>query len=299
MNYLYYLAVNKKLEKDSMEFLMHQNASSLDRIRNMQSGILNVTKDVIKSKCTLPDDDKLDQFYGHLEKLELLEPYIYKIWRLDLKLDCRPLPLCIADQVDEFLADRFAYSFALEKICYSLEEANKDLKPIASQIFLPENPFPLFLDDLISSGIAIPSRICVSTETIEDIDYDDFNNVERIKAVINQYRLKLHDQIGHHMELVSYITYMQEQGFVPDTELNSIANSGFNAIVRRRQGTNATRLLHKTIASVAYLWNKIETCANAVSSFCHSISKSVTGKKFLNLLNCWLKKICTQKLAQV
>ena len=259
-------------KNDSIELkLMYANAGYLQRIKN-DTRLLNVSKEVIQSFCKLTQGT-LDQFYDHLVKEKLLEPYLYNIWRQNSKLDCSSLPLSIADNIDEFLADRFAYSFALENICLSLEEANKDPMPTATQVFLPENPFREVSTDLVNSGLAMPSRICVSTETINDIDFDELENSETIKSVFYSNRFKLYDQTDYHMEMVPLSVYMQENGFLVDSDLNNIINNGLKMVIGRRRETTASLLLNDVISAFAFCWNKIKTAANAVTSFCYSVVK--------------------------
>lgn len=203
----------------------------LQEIKN-QPRLLNLSRDVLKSYCKFSINEDhtfaLDKLYAYLETQELIEPYLYNIWRLNSRLDCFSLPDCIADQVDEFLADRFAYSFALEKICQSLEVANKAQSPVPSQVFLPEHPFREVARDMVNSGLAMPARICITTKEIDEtLDFEDYgDHADTIKSIVYSSRLKLCDQTDYHMELVPFTNYVRDQGLFVDANLNNIINNG-------------------------------------------------------------------------
>lgn len=90
-----------------------------------------MSKEVVGNYCNIADND-LFTFYAYLGKAKILEPYLYKIYRLKSKLDCSILSHCIANHIDKFLADRFAYTFALEELCMSLEKANSATNRVKS-----------------------------------------------------------------------------------------------------------------------------------------------------------------------
>ena len=137
--------------------------------------------------------------------------------------------------VDEFLADRFAYTFALEEVCQSLEKANKDLVPKPSQIFLPENPFREFSRDMINYGLVVPSRIFVTSQTIEDLDYSDFGEFkEKVKNVVIENRIKLYDQTDYHMELASFSDFVLEQGLPVDASVKNMISNGLKLVITRQ-----------------------------------------------------------------
>jgi hypothetical protein len=252
--------------------LLIENAGILQAIKDNRK-ILNVTKEVIGQFCRIPDgpekEQTLDKFYTYLQK-KVLETFCYNIWRLNSKLDCSSLPPCIAGPIDEFLADRFAYTFALEEICLSLEKAFQHPLPTPSQVFLPENPFREFYEDLINFGLAIPPRILVTSETIDDIDFEDYEFAETIKSVIHSNRLKLYDQTYYHMGLVSFSTYVRDQGFLVDSDLNNIINNGLKVVVARKNETSGSWLINKIIGFASGVWNQIKKVANSITSFCYS-----------------------------
>ena len=257
-------------ENDLISKILYENAGILQKIKNNRK-ILNLTKDVIGEFCKMPDENEetLSKFYTFLQK-ELLEPYFYNIWRLNSKLDCSSLPSCIVGPLEEFLSDRFAYTFALEEICLSLEEANKHPLPRPSQVFLPENPFREVYEDLVNFGLAIPSRIYVTSDTIDDIDFEDFKYEESIKSVVHSNRLKLYDQTDFHMGLVPFSTYVNDQGFLVDSDLKNIINNGLKVVVSRKNETSGSWLLNNIIGSVSSAWNFMKTVASSIGSFCYS-----------------------------
>ena len=265
----------KAKDEDSMEFkLLFENAAALQRIKD-NNKIFNVTREVIAAFCeisTETDEEKtIKKFHNYLINKKILEPYLYNIWRLNSKLDCSSLPICIANQVDEFLSDRFAYTFALENLCLSLEAANKDPTTHPNQIFLPENPFTEVFDDLVKSGFAMPPRLCTSLNDFESFDYEDFKHRDTIKSILYSNRLKLYDQTDYHMNIIPFETYVLNQGFHIDSDLRSIINNGFKVVVTEKQEKAGWWLLNKVIAGAAWCWNKIKSLANAVASFGYSV----------------------------
>ncbi|UJR11290.1 hypothetical protein I4U23_015471 [Adineta vaga] len=269
----------KPEEKDPIEVkLLYENAGILQQIKD-NTKLLNITEGVLNRYCNITEgldrEETVKKFSIYLIEKNILEPYFYNIWRLNSKLDCSSLPRCIADHIDEFLADRFAYTFALEDICLSLEEANKYPSPSPTRIFLPENPFGEVFNDFINCGLAMPSRLCNTTETIDDFDYKDFQHEETIKSVVYSNRLKLHDQTDYHMSLIPFPTYVLDQGFLIDSDLRNIINNGLKVVVTRKKETTGSWLLNKVIGSAAWCWNKVKAVASAVSSFCYSVLEFV------------------------
>lgn len=269
-------------KEDSKQLkLMYEYAGLLSEIRN-EPRYLNITKELLKSHCKITLNDDIDMLHAHLESEKILETYLYTIWRLKSKLNCARLPACIADRVDEFLADRFSYTFALEKICLSLEEANRaGTNPSPSQVFLCENPFREVFADFVNSGLAMPSRICVTTDTIDDIEFDEIGQDQgdggkSIRAVVMANRLKLYDQTDSHMELLPLAAYVREHGFMPDSDLNNIINNGLKMVVGLRRNTTSTYLLGKVVGAFASCWNGISTVASAIGSFGYSIAKFIS-----------------------
>ncbi|CAF1664350.1 unnamed protein product [Rotaria magnacalcarata] len=277
----------KPIENDPIELkLLYDNAGILQQIKDNHK-LLNVTEQVIDLYFRIPSklkrEETVKKFYTYLAEKNILESYVYNIWRLNSKLDCSSLPSCIANHIDEFLADRFAYTFALEEICLSLEKANKDPSPSPSRIFLPENPFREVYEDFVNCGLAMPSRICVSSGTIDDFDYEDFQGEETIKSVVYSNRLKLYDQTDYHMDLIPFSTYVLDQDFSIDSDLRNIINNGLKVVITRKKETAGSWLLNKLIAGAAYCWNGIKSAASAVASFGYSVVEFIVhlpGKIF-------------------
>ena len=293
----------KKPEKeDPIEVqLLFGNAGVLQQLRDNRK-LLNVTEEVIASCLQVPpgvnETEMAKKFYTYLTEKQLLESYVYNIWRLDSKLDCSALPACIADHIDEFLSDRFAYSFALEKLCLSLQAATKDPQPSPHEIFLPENPFVEVFEDFANCGLAMPERLCTSPGSIDDFDYEDFQHAETIKSVLYSNRLKLYDQTDYHMELTPFSTYIVDQGFMVDSDLRAMMNNGLKVVVTRRREKAGQWLLNQVIAAGAWCWNTIKSAASAVASFCYSVVQFVVqgGGKHLNMRYVLYCKIFLVKL---
>lgn len=271
----------KKIEKtDPIELkLLSINAGVLQRIKDNRK-LLNVTEDVLNQFCQIPDNldrtETIKKFYKYLAEQNILEQYLYNIWRLNSKLDCSSLPRCIVDQIDEFLADRFAYTFALEELCQSLKAATEETEINPRQLFLPENPIAELYEDLFHCGLAMPSRLCTTTNTTDEIDYEDFEHEETIKSVISSNRLKLFDQTDYHLDFVSFSTYVSDQGFLIDSDLRAIMNNGLKFVITKKKEKAGWWLLNTIISGAAWCWNQIKSAASAVASFCYSCVKFVT-----------------------
>lgn len=253
--------------------LLFKNAGILQQIKD-DPKLLSVTEDMIDSYCqVLPNTDKLEavkKFYAYLNEQKILEPYLYSIWRLDSKLDCSSLPQCIAEQIEEFLSDRFAYTFALEDLCLSLESATKEDEPTPHRLFLPENPFAEVFDDFVNCGLAMPPRLCIAPHLLEYFDPEDFKHNETINSIIHSNRLKLFDQTDYHMDLIPFSTYILDQGFPVDSDLRAMINNGLKIVVTKKKQKVGWWSLNKIIAGAAWCRSKISAVANSVLSFGYS-----------------------------
>ena len=271
-------------DKDSLELkLLYENAGTLQQLKDSRK-LLNITQDVINHYCRVPPecnkDEALTKFYAYLTREKVLEPYIYNVWRLDSKLDCSSLPGCIINHLDDFFSDRFAYTFALEELCQSVEARNKDPAATPNRIFLPETPFGTVLTDFINCGLAMPSRFVSSTEFLNEIDYNDFQHSEIIQTIVNSNRMKLYDQTDYHLELIPFSTYVLDQELLMDSDLKSIIDNGLKAVIARKKEKTGWWLLTKLVAGVSWCWRKIKSVVNAVLSFGYSalqFVQSVTG----------------------
>jgi hypothetical protein len=155
----------KDTDSDELKLVYKDIKVIKELIKNKK--LLNITQDLTQFFFKILEE-KNKKLYDFSIENKFLVPYEYKIWRLNSKIDCSCLPPCVADHIDELLADRFTYSFALEELCLSLEKANKEpLLNTLRQIFIAENPFNELYDDFIHYGLAIPSRILTSSENFE------------------------------------------------------------------------------------------------------------------------------------
>ena len=137
--------------------LIAKHADSLIKIRNLPM-LKNVRPGIIGHYCEITDNDELLTFYKLLKDEKLLDPFFYTKFRLYGKLDCSCLPSSTANEVDAFLSDRLAYSFALEHLCVALDNSIHDPRT-PKKIFLPEKSQAELYEEFFSSGIGQPSRI--------------------------------------------------------------------------------------------------------------------------------------------
>lgn len=261
-------------DKDSLEMkLLYENAGILQQLKDNHK-LLNITQDVINRYCRVPKecnkDETLKKFFTYLNQQKILESYVFNIWRLDSKLDCSSLPPCITNHLEEFLSDRFAYTFALENLCQSVEAANADPAPTPNRLFLPETPFGTVFTDFVNCGLAMPSRFVSSTEFLDEIDYDDFEHPEIIQAIVTSNRMKLYDQTDYHLELIPFSTYVLDQELLIDSDLKSIIDNGLKAVIAKKKEKTGWWLMMKLVAGVSWCWRKIKSAVNAALSFAYS-----------------------------
>ena len=239
-----------------MKFL-YENAGILQQLKDNHK-LLNVTQDVhvINRYCRVSQkrnkEEALKKFYAYLNQEKILEPYVFSIWRLDSKLDCSSLPPCITNHLEEFLSDRFAYTFALEELCQSVEVANNDPAPASNRVFLPETPFGSIFTDSINSGLAMPSRFVSSTKFLDEIDYNDFQHPEIIQTKVTSNRMKLYDRTDYHLELIPFSTYVLDQELLIDSDLKSIIDNGLKAVIAKKKEKTGWCLLMKLVAGVSW-----------------------------------------------
>lgn len=107
----------KPLETEPIEIRLLYSKAGVLQLLKENNKLLNVNEEVIRIFCELNEEDA-KKFFAYLTNENIIEPYLYNIWRMNSKIDCSALPACIASHIDEFLADRFAYAFALEEVCF-------------------------------------------------------------------------------------------------------------------------------------------------------------------------------------
>jgi hypothetical protein len=83
----------------------------------------------------------------------------------------------------------------------------------------------------------------------------------------------LYDQADYHMELVPFSTFVIDQGFNHDSDLQNMINNGFKFVVTRKKEKIGSFLLNRVIAGAAYCWNKIKLTADSAASFGYSVVK--------------------------
>ena len=150
--------------------LIAKYADSLTEIKNLPI-LKNVTKTIIKYYCKISDQDQLCKFFELLKQEKLLKPIFFTKFRLYDKLHFSRLSACVANEIDEFLSNRFAYSFALEHLCLGLDDSKVD-PTTPKRLFLQDNPHKEFYEELLSSGIEIES--CISQEGYLFVDFSHY-----------------------------------------------------------------------------------------------------------------------------
>lgn len=143
------LRFNKNNKEETNPIIRH--AVSLIQLRNFKA-VKNITTGIVDHFCKIGDRDELFQFFTLLKSEKILEPVFFTKFRPYEKLECSYLPSCIANELDEFLSDRFAYTFAIEHLCISLDDSITD-PTTPKKLFLQENPKEEFYEQLLSAGI--------------------------------------------------------------------------------------------------------------------------------------------------
>ncbi|KAE9548611.1 hypothetical protein FO519_008177 [Halicephalobus sp. NKZ332] len=215
--------------------------------------------------------DLATELYDYLVKENLLESYVYNIWRLESKLDCSSLPKCIANEIDEFLADRFAFTFALENLMESVDNSLIDTDT-KKQICLPMDPTADLINDLSELGLAMPQRIY--KDEWELIDFDDYNeHEETLRAIFCSNRFKLRDQTDYHLAVTSFEKYARNSGFFPDAEMKAIVENGIRVVITEKTEDEGWSLMNSFIKCVAKCWNGVKSAAKAVTNFGYQVIK--------------------------
>jgi hypothetical protein len=264
--------IDKEVKHDAN--LIAKHADSLTKIRNLPM-LKNVTTGIINHFCEIADNDKLLTFYKLLKDEKLLEPMFFTKFRLYGKLDCSCLPSCIANEVDEFLSDRFAYSFALEHLCAALDNSI-NAPTTAKKLFLQENPQDEFYKELLSSGIGLQSRISQQDYLfLKEVDLDQYKYKDELETVINNHRTKLWDQTHYHMEFVPFSTYFAAQGYTIDSDTKAIIENGLSMVISKRDESIGWWLQNTVIKSVATFGKAIWSGVSAVGNWFYSIGSCI------------------------
>uniref|UniRef100_A0A914YDQ9 Senescence domain-containing protein n=1 Tax=Panagrolaimus superbus TaxID=310955 RepID=A0A914YDQ9_9BILA len=176
--------------------------------------------------------------------------------------------------VDEYLSDQFAYTFALENLCQSIE--NSFLEPLEHphQIYLPENPLKDFCNDFYEIGFVIPQRIISNIKDFELIDFEDFENPEQIKSRLYGYVPKIYYQKHGIFTLTSLSTYFKNQYQKDNFDIRTLMDNGLKVVVSERKEQAGSWLINRIVAAANFVWNKVKAAATVVKNFAFSVVKT-------------------------
>ncbi|CAF4393677.1 unnamed protein product, partial [Didymodactylos carnosus] len=251
--------------------LIAKHADNLIKIRNLPI-LKNVTPGIIAHYCVFADNDQLLTFFKLLKDENLLVPFFFTKFRLYGKLDCSCLPSSIANEIDEFLSDRFAYSFALEHLCIALDKSIHD-PTTPKKLFLQENPQDELYEELLSSGVGQQS--CISQEDYLFLDLDQHKYKDELIAVINTHRTKLWDQTHYHMEFVPFATYFTAQGYTIDSDTKAIIENGLLMVISKTGESVGWSLQNFVIKNVVKASKAVWSQVKAVGNFFYSIGSGI------------------------
>ncbi|CAF3989486.1 unnamed protein product [Adineta steineri] len=261
--------VNKEITDKAN--LIAKHADNLIKIRNLPI-LKNITPGIIAHYCKFTDNDQLLTFFKLLKDENLLIPFFFTKFRLYGKLDCSCLPSSIANEIDAFLSDRFAYSFALEHLCIALDKSIYDPKT-PKNLFLKENPQDELYEELISFGIGEQS--CISQEDYLFLDFDQFKYKDELIAVINTHRTKLWDQTHYHMEFVPFASYFTTQGYTIDSDTKAIIENGLLMVISKKNESIGWTLQNFVIKNVVEISKTMWSKVKAVGNFFYSIGSGI------------------------
>lgn len=259
-----------KGHKDETNLII-KHADGLVHIRN-QKLLKNITTGMIDHFCKIGNREQLFKFFELLKNEKLLEPIFFTKFRLYGKLDCSCLPSCIANEIDELLNDRLAYSFALEHLCVGLDDSMVD--PTApKKLFLQENAANEFYEELLNSGIGIKSHI--SEEDYQLLDLDFYQYRDELKEVISNHRTKLWDQTHYHMEFLPSAAYFAAQGYTIDTDSKAIIENGLLMVISKRREDLIWSAQNTVIKNVVKAGKAVWSATKSVGNWFYSIGSSI------------------------
>jgi hypothetical protein len=264
------VTIHRNKEEKETSNLIAKHAENLTTIRNLPI-LKNITTGIIDYYCKMGDHDQLNTFFKLLKDEKLLEPIFFTKFRLYGKIDCFFLPSCIGNEIEEFLSDRLAYSFALEHLCLALDESKVN-PTTPKKLFLPDHPQKEFYEELLSSGIGIESRI--SQEDYSFVDFNHYQYKDEILNVINNHRTKLWDQTHYHMEFVSFASYFSAQGNTIDSDTKAIIENGLSMVISKRDDSIGWSLQNATIKTVTAIGKSIWSGVKSVGNWFYSIGSS-------------------------
>ena len=209
-----------------------------------------------------------------MQKEKLLEYYKKTTYRIFTKLDCTFLPKCIQQEVDEFLANQFAYSFALENLCLSLDSCDND-ENAEIKIFLPKNPYANFYKDLFNFGIISPPRISNHSELAKEDFGEEFDTIYKI---IMDNKTKVFDRTEYHLSMIPFEKFLNDQGqSTTNGELKPIMDNGIKAVLSKAEKSLGFHLLSEAVGVVTRSAKAIWSGIKSVGNFFYSIGSSVFG----------------------
>ena len=194
------------------------------------------------------------------------------------KLDCTCLPLSIQREVDEYLSDRFAYTFAFENLCMSIDEG-----AIEKQIFLPENPYNHFFKDLKNLGIVTSPRI--STYNKDVIEEEDFEEYETIQQIILDIKTKLHDRVEYHLSMIPFEKYLTDQKITVDSELKHIMDNGMKAVLTKAEKSVGFTLLSNVVGGITKCAKAVWSGVKSVGNFFYEMFSTAVNWVTTNIID--------------
>uniref|UniRef100_A0AC34F413 Chloroplast protein-transporting ATPase n=1 Tax=Panagrolaimus sp. ES5 TaxID=591445 RepID=A0AC34F413_9BILA len=255
---------NKNITDDNQ---IATHARSLTFIRNIPS-IKNVTPAVIKHACDFTDDQKLVEFCKLLIAEKILEPYLSTKFRLTGKLDCSCLPESIAEEVEEFLNERLAYSFGIEYLAAAIDRSATDPR-VSKEILLADDPHGELYQTLMDLGIILPSRIF--TNDYNHLESNDYKFFEKIQAVIFEHRLKLYDQTWAQMEFLPSAAYFNSREHQVDEETRQIIKNGTLMMIASKEASTVWKLSIEVMNLISKCAKTVWSVVKAVGSFFYAI----------------------------
>ncbi|CAJ0956669.1 unnamed protein product, partial [Mesorhabditis belari] len=241
--------------------LMRRVAKSLQKLRGNRE-FRNVTLHLLSHSTGIKNPDELSELCQFLLKEKLLVEYVYPCFRLNNRLDGSSLPPAIADNVVRYLFNKFAYSFALERLAVDIDNTiSTGAKFYYHSIFLPENPHKEFFEKLKSQGIISPPRIVAKEYTNHQMD----DNKE-VAAILKEYASKLLNHTEKHLALKPLENYIRSRNDTPNSEIKQTTEKGMKLIVgvsdESRSWYFTTILIGTTVSGWRRATNAVKTGAS-------------------------------------
>ncbi|CAJ0948106.1 unnamed protein product, partial [Mesorhabditis belari] len=266
---LIFLEAKKNEEKNGNP--IRAVASALENLRRIKD-LQHLSIELLKYVTELKEDDDVERLYDHLMKEKLIEEYIHSCFRLNSRLDVSSLPASISDQVGLYLMSKFAYSFALERLCVDIDNGNAQ-KVMFHSIFLPEYPHKQFFDSLKSQEVISSQRI-VSKE-YQNIDEDLFEELDEIKGTLREHASKLLDQTGYHLTLLPLENYILGRSETLNSEIRFVSDKGLKLVVGVGESGLGWKILTNVVGAVVTAVRTAVSKIKAFGSWAYGIGSSI------------------------